>query len=232
MFASDKRLRDRLLRDGQQAQGVVVASRPTTTTKSNRAGRFYLWKLTLRVRPAGAAEFDIDLKHYFRQWAPPNPGSTMTVLFDPNDHSKVSIDLDSLVSVPPATEVVETAALDASRARIADEAARAADGSIGLGSLLKGWRPGEQRALQDAQARLGQGVVVAGQEQVTLSARSAATNGIGNSGVDDVTPSVGPGSVVSGDQSELLAELTALHQQGRLDDAEFERAKRALYGMA
>jgi hypothetical protein len=80
----------------------------------------------------------------------------MTVLFDANDHSNLSIDIDSVVSVPPSENLVRDAAQPPSG---------------GLKGCL--WPP-------------------------------AAT--------PDALP-IGPGSVVTGDQTELLARLSDLAER-------------------
>jgi hypothetical protein len=67
---------------------------------SERCPAELLWKLRIAVRPEGEPEFEVDIEHYFRNRTPPNEGSTMTVLFDPADHSKVSVDPTSLVCAP------------------------------------------------------------------------------------------------------------------------------------
>lgn len=195
MFGSDERLHKRLLKEGRQARAEVVESRPTTANRANfppdRSERRYLWKLTLRLRPEGEPEFDVDLKHYFHDWTPPNAGSAMTVLFDPNDHSKVSIDIESVESVPPATHLIENAS--------------------------------SARERQDAQLRLGQGMVeVVGGVDVAVSGPSSSA--------DQNPAPLALGSVLSGDQAELIAQLSDRHERGQLSDAEFEKAKRTLLG--
>jgi hypothetical protein len=195
MFGSDERLHKRLLEEGRQAQGEVVESRPTTASRGNfppdRSERRYLWKLKLRLRPEGESEFEVDLKHYFHDWSPPNAGSTMTVLFDPNDHSKVSIDIDSVVSVPPAANLIEGAS--------------------------------STRELQDAQLRSGQGMI-----EVISGADAPIPDPSASSAQNAAPPA--PGSVLSGDQAELIAQLSDRHQRGQLSDADFEKAKRTLLG--
>lgn len=115
----------------------------------------------------------------------------MTVLFDPNDHSKVSVDLDSLVSVPPAADLIEGAS--------------------------------SARELQDAQLRSGQGMIE------VVAGTDAAVPGPSASSVHPAAP-LAPGSVLSGDQADLIAQLSDRHQRGQLSDADFEKAKRTLLG--
>jgi hypothetical protein len=232
VFGSEERLHKRLLETGRRAQAQVLESRPTTASRGNfppdRSERRYLWKLKLRLQPDGEPEFEVDLKHYFHDWSPPNPGSTMAVLFDPDDHSKLVIDIDSVVSAPAAASQIENASLEATEAQQGAEAELAAEGQISAGpALLGGWknRKGD-RALQDARLRSGQGMI-----EVTPGADAAP--GPGSSGDPDAdAPSPVPGSIVTGDQTQLLAQLTELHQSGQLSDADFEKAKRTLMGYA
>ena len=195
MFGSEERLHKRLLKEGRQAQAEVVESRPTTANRANfppdRSERRYLWKLRLRLRPEGESEFEVDLKHYFHNWTPPNAGSTMAVLFDPNDHSKVSIDIDSVKSVAPAANLIEGAS--------------------------------STREIQDAQLRSGQSMVE------VIGDADPAGSGPSESSDQNAAPLV-PGTVMSGDQAALIAQLSDRHQRGQLSDADFEKAKRTLLG--
>ena len=52
----------------------------------------------LKVQPAGEAPFDAEAKVWADAWketSEPIEGWTLTVLYDPNDHSKVTIDVEA-----------------------------------------------------------------------------------------------------------------------------------------
>ena len=51
-----------------------------------------VWKLDLRVKPEGSEPFDARVKARFPQYGGPRAGTTVPVLFDPGDHSKIVLD--------------------------------------------------------------------------------------------------------------------------------------------
>src|SRR5580698_3857171 len=119
MFGSQERLHKRLLADGLPAQAVVVRSEPTTWTEGPGGMAVKRkWKVTLRVMPEGDEPFEVDLAMYFKTGQPPNEGSTLSVLFDPADHSKVSADVSSVVSAPAPAGTVDQASVAETRSEI------------------------------------------------------------------------------------------------------------------
>jgi hypothetical protein len=97
MFGSGGRLRKRLQREGREAPAVVVRAQPTTTTLGyGGIATDVRWKLKLRV----AGEWDVDVADFFPVATPPNEGSTLKVLYDPADRSKVCAVRDSVVPAP------------------------------------------------------------------------------------------------------------------------------------
>ncbi len=50
------------------------------------------WKLRLRVQPAGEQPFEADVHAHLGQFETMSPGMELSVLYDPDDHSKVAID--------------------------------------------------------------------------------------------------------------------------------------------
>jgi hypothetical protein len=209
MFGSQERLHKRLLADGLRAPAVVVQSEPTTWTMGHGGmPTDRKWKVTLRVTPEGDDPFEVSLELYFKVSRPPNEGSTMTVLFDPKDH-KAMIDMDTLVSAPAPAGAVDQASVAETQSEI---------GQMNLGSATSLWKlskMGKQlKELNLAQAREGQNSAFAGQVIVLGSAQPA-----------EPTPGRPPPSTV-----DRLAELSELHDQGRLTDEEFAQAKKLLLG--
>lgn len=212
MFGSQERLHKRLLADGLRAPAVVVQSEPTTWTMgSGQMATDRKWKLTLRVTPEGDEPFEVDLAVYFKIGRPPNEGSTMTVLFDPKDH-KTMIDMDTLVSAPAPAGTVDEASVAETRTEI---------GQMDLGSATSLWKlskMGKQlKELNLAQAREGQNSTFAGQV-IVLGATQP---------VQPAPPAAGPPPPSTVDR---LAELSELHDRGRLTDEEFAQAKKLLLG--
>jgi hypothetical protein len=110
-------LEHRLRKHGQKAMAEVVAARQThmTVTLGNpqlMGDTRIEWKLTVRVQPHGGATFDVDIDALFSQMDGPTVGSSVPVLYDPEDHSKVVID-----SSPDGQVSAESARLAATMAR-------------------------------------------------------------------------------------------------------------------
>jgi hypothetical protein len=213
MFGSQERLHKRLLADGLPAQAVVVRSEPTTWTEGyGGMATDRKWKVTLRVMPEGDEPFEVDLAVYFKTGQPPNEGSTLSVLFDPADHSKVSADVSSVVSAPPPTGTVDEASVAETKAEI---------GQMNLGSASSLWKLGRMgkqlKELNMAQARQGRNAAFASQVIVLGSAQPAQPA--------QAEPAQPPPSTV-----DRLAELSELHDRGRLTDEEFAQAKKMLLG--
>jgi putative oligomerization/nucleic acid binding protein len=52
-----------------------------------------VWKLDVKVKPEGAEPFDAHVEARLPQYTALTAGSTVPVLFDPDDHSKVALDM-------------------------------------------------------------------------------------------------------------------------------------------
>jgi hypothetical protein len=66
-----------------------------------------MWKVKLRVMPDGAEQFDIDIEQAWPQLSAPRVGQTVPVLYDPDDHSRVTIDRGD---VPQAQAIAQMVA--------------------------------------------------------------------------------------------------------------------------
>jgi hypothetical protein len=89
------RLEKRLEADGRKAKADVLAAHPTLNSITGNGGvpvKARKWRLSLRVRPAGEDEFEIDFAPWLKGSFGPAVGQVVDVLFDPDDHSKVVID--------------------------------------------------------------------------------------------------------------------------------------------
>jgi hypothetical protein len=62
------------------------------------------WKVQLHVMPEGDAPFEVEIKQGFaKTGSGPKVGSTIGVLYDPNDHTRVAIDHSTAGAVVQAT---------------------------------------------------------------------------------------------------------------------------------
>jgi hypothetical protein len=79
-----------------QAEVVSVEQSGTGVTVGNPAmagATEVVWKLDVKVKPDGADPFDAHVEARLPQYSAIMVGSTVPVLFDPNDHSEVTLDM-------------------------------------------------------------------------------------------------------------------------------------------
>src|SRR5579859_232843 len=94
MFGRDKNLDEH----GTRAPAKVITAEQTgagvTTGNPALAGATeVLWKLDVKVKPDGAEPFDAHVEAKLPQYTALMVGSTVPVLFDPADHSNVTLDM-------------------------------------------------------------------------------------------------------------------------------------------
>lgn len=101
MFGSAGRLEKKLRAgEGKAAPAQITEAKPGHMAISSGgdaaqqvASAHVNWRLKLRVTPDGEAAFDAEVKEpYPEMGGGPSVGSTIGVLYDPNDHSKVVVD--------------------------------------------------------------------------------------------------------------------------------------------
>ena len=85
----------KLLQKGNPAQADIVASEPTHYVHEDGAIEQLeqrRWRLSLRVHPSGAADFDVEFQQLLGSWRMPWRGQTADVLYDPDDRSNTILD--------------------------------------------------------------------------------------------------------------------------------------------
>jgi Short C-terminal domain len=97
MFGQAGRDERRLRVTGKQAPAVVVEAKQSrwTTTSGNPdlvASTTRSWTLRLRVEPPGEPTFEAEVHTHLGQLDIVQPGRRLTVLYDPDDTTKVAID--------------------------------------------------------------------------------------------------------------------------------------------
>jgi hypothetical protein len=139
MFGSNDRLEQKLQERGAQAQAVLRSAEKTTDIAMRDGQTWFVWKLGLRVRPLGEPEFDAQLRQRYRSGRTPTVGSTVSVLFDPDNHSKVCIDSRFTDVETPGAEIPQPDAGIALNARpVAERTAAPLGGSIGVSDATAG----------------------------------------------------------------------------------------------
>jgi hypothetical protein len=91
MLGDNHRLRERLQEHGRTATAEVLAvkERPWANTKPGRIGAKGVYRLKLRVGPAGEPPFEVDITDEWAGLPHPDVGMTVRVLYDPEHHGKV-----------------------------------------------------------------------------------------------------------------------------------------------
>jgi len=107
MLGRNKRLQRKLEEQGgEEAPATVLESKQEwastggVNVSPGQAGSISIHqKLTLRVEPDGEPPFEATVKQVFNDthgWPIPQEGWSVTVLYDPKDHSKLVLDLDKM----------------------------------------------------------------------------------------------------------------------------------------
>jgi putative oligomerization/nucleic acid binding protein len=210
MFGQNKRLEKKLSEQGASAPAEVLEA--TQTSMSYGSGNpdlvqstSIVWRLKLRVRPAAGAEFTVDIREKFPQLSTPGPGMTLAVLYDPNDHSKVTINHDEQAGVDTAVDQalggVSAPVAAVIRSTMPD---------------VKAWKKNPREATRNMREQM--------REQ--LAAQQLPT------GVSMGLPG-GLGQAPPSDPVDALAKLADLRDRGVLSEAEFQTQKtRILEGSA
>jgi hypothetical protein len=198
VFGRDKKLEERLRKEGRRAQAVILdAESSYGVTRGNPAfaeNTEVVWKLKLQVKPEDEREFTADVKARFAQFGGPRPGASVTVLYDPSDHSKLVVD--------QSTEGYVDAALGQ-----AVEASPALSGNPALADSLNDLM---QQALADP----------AGFQQ-KMQEQAAA-------GVDPLTGQSFARPAPTADPVDRLEKLADLRDRGVLTPEEFEAQKQRI----
>jgi hypothetical protein len=219
MFGNHKRLEGKLRAGGRSAPATVLECKAgMTITNGNPqlvANTHVVCKLRLQVTPEGESAFEASTSAQYSQFGIPSEGDTVTVLYDPGDHSKVVVDAS------PAAAMHQVLAKQVARFRamnnelgttIADrlEAANA-DGSLPPFS-------GGAKGIRAYNAAFGK-IVAEAKESAGLGSGPAIF--VGGKLVD---PSALTGATRS-DPADELTKLAALRDRGVLTDAEFAQQK-------
>ncbi len=211
MFGEAERLEKRL-RDG----GGKTAPAQITEAKAGHmaissggdaaqqvASAHVNWKLKLHVTPDGEAAFDAEVKEpYPEMGGGPSVGSTVGVLYDPTDHSKLVVDHSA----------------EGQGAMLAGNMSPAAKAQM----EKIGGEPAEDlmsEAIADPAAFRQK------MEQGAAQLAANATAFMGSANVQGL-----PGAAAPVDPADEIAKLADLRDRGALTDAEFQAQKKKILG--
>jgi Short C-terminal domain len=135
MLGHNKRLERKLKEHGgKRAWATVVeskqewASSGSVNVAPGQAGSITIHQqLKLRVEPDGETPFESTVKQVFNDsygWHVPQEGYSVAVLYDPNDHAKLVIDLEAMPVAPGVDRDEAVARHERAMARMRDPEAR------------------------------------------------------------------------------------------------------------
>jgi len=131
LLGENHRLREELLAHGKTAPAELLEfkSRPWSVKRPGELGAFSIYRMKLRVSPPGELPFEVEITDQWRAdhlIYEPRVGERVSVLYSPEDHSKVVLggpplggsakggtDMGSQASGGMDDELAQLAALDA-----------------------------------------------------------------------------------------------------------------------
>jgi hypothetical protein len=191
------------------ASGLAVTLAPSAVVANTER----MWNFKLRVRPEGAESFDVDVRQSLPQLEEPRVGQIFSVLYDPEDHSRVAINLSDEARGEAAAETVAS--------RLNPQQAAALEQFTGgsVQDLISD-------ALSDPQgfaARMRERADAAQQDAMTQAEAAMAQTA-------QTAPTTQPGAVGAVDPIDRLTKLADLRERGMLTDEEFETQKKRILG--
>jgi Short C-terminal domain len=212
LFGSSKRLEKKLEKNGTAATAEITQAEKTHWINSSGAqavggqNSTVTWHLTLQVKPDGAAPFDATITDAFPLGDDIVVGHSVSVLFDPADHSKVVIDHSPKGEIasfmagmsPGATAAIASSGAGGALDSLMQDAAKDPSG------VLARWRSDPDAA------------VAAFRSQMT-----APTT---------VNPAVTPATPGAESPEDRLTKLADLRDRGAITDAEFQAQKKQILG--
>jgi hypothetical protein len=226
MLGHNKRLQRKLKEHGgNRAWATILESKKGSTTTGGvnvvpgQAGSITMRReFRLRVEPEGEPPFEAAVKQAFNDshgWQIPEEGWSVTVIYDPNDHSKVVMDVDAM-PVGPGVDRDEAVARH-ERAMERQKIREMAPGDSG--------RRAEQVRAVALDATLSPEEKRAKIIELSASMGAAPKTMFVGGQVVQAGDAAGPAAAV-----DALAKLADLRDRGVLTDAEFEAQKAKLLG--
>ncbi|HXA32074.1 MAG TPA: SHOCT domain-containing protein [Acidimicrobiales bacterium] len=191
---------------------VLTAKRGSTVSGSaidmDIAQGSFTWKLTVRVEPPGEAPFEADISARLQSGNTFFPGSKVAVIYDPKNHSKVAFDQGRAATLAGVADQL----VDGHQGGNADS----------LESVLKD-------VMADPSSAASRGQDLAAAMGIDLSTAQVHVRGQKDQPAV-IQAQAQPPVTTAQDPVQLLAQLSQLHAQGEVTDAEFAAQKARLLG--
>jgi Short C-terminal domain len=184
------------------------------------------WKVKLRVTPEGEEPFEVEVKEgYGEMGMGPQIGSTVPVLYDPSDHSKVVIDHDQGAQIENKIEQTVAGMSPERKARMERlTGLTAGDGMKAAIADPKAFQDQMWARAEELKAQAAQGI-------------NPATGGVMNQPVSGSNPLANfqaafgaPAAPAAPDPADQIAKLADLRDRGALTNEEFEAEKKKILG--
>jgi hypothetical protein len=222
----------RLRKEGRRAVATVVEAKRTqyTETVGNDAivgNTSILWKVVVSVEPPGEPPFQAELDVLLGQLSSTSPGDHFSVLYDPNDHSKVIVDQSAEGEQAAAQEAIDERVADrveryraAGQNDLADRYAAIHDPKLGLFGPLPDNPAERQKVMAERREKI--------REMMGAPAAGAGPAIVFGGQPMPATPPT-PVSAAAA-TADALTKLADLRDRGVLTDAEFQAQKQRLLG--
>jgi hypothetical protein len=207
--------RGKLLRDGAQTQGVVVESRRTGSGGIAEGDARLSCQVRVRVSFEDGSKAEVSSKLYGRLYV---EGDILPVRYDPDDHSKIEVDLPALEAGRQA-DVARGQALNVARGEAELAQREAGEDPRWLMKTMSAMHTAKQAGYLAEYERL-QSEVAAWEAKTAVGSSGGSPDGAG-----------GPG-IASSDRIDQLQRLAELHKSGALSDVEFASEKAKILGQS
>ena len=179
------------------------------------------WKLKLSVTPDGEAPFDAEVKEgYPEMGMGPHVGSTIAVLYDPNDHSKVVVDHSDDARIGTAIDGMVGKMSDRSKARMEQL------GGASAGELMRDAVADPAAFRERMYARADELKAQAAQGVNPLTGVSTKQPVSGSNPLANFQAAFG--APAAPDPADQIAKLADLRDRGALTEEEFQTEKKIL----
>ena len=224
MYGKLSRLEKKLREIGKTAPATIVEAKKGRFALSSGgdaaqevASAHINWKLKLSVTPDGEPAFDAEVKEgYGEMGLGPAIGSTVNVLYDPNDHSKV------VIAHHTQEEVLEQLqGLQGGLAQMREQMHASAQHRAAQARL-------EQLSGESAEQRRQEAVADPAGFAQRMFARADEVKSAGGAGGAPVAGM--PGFAAAPDPADEIAKLADLRDRGALSDEEFQAQKKKILG--
>jgi Short C-terminal domain len=229
-YGKESRQEKKLRENGKSAPATIVEAKKGRFAISSGgnaaeqvASAHVNWKVKLRVTPEGEEPFEVEVKEGYAQMGMgPQIGSTVPVLYDPNDHSNVAIDHDTGAQVGAKIDQM-VAGMSPGRKERMERL-----GGAGAGDLMRDAVADPAAFRERMYARADELKAQAAQGINPLTGASTGQPVSGSNPLANFQAAFG--APAAPDPADQIAKLADLRDRGALTDEEFQAEKKKILG--